>query len=168
MKEQDSTRSVASYPTMEIVVAAVIFALGALVMYDSLRIGIYWEADGPQAGYFTFWISLLVCIPSAVLFVQGWVQRLHGSAASFVSIGQLKSILWVLLPATAFVLGIELIGIYIASALYIMLFMVLVGKYGWLRSLVVGVSVGGVAFAVFELWFRILLPKGFVERAFGF
>ena len=39
---------------VELVVALVICAGGALVMYDSARIGAKWASDGPQSGYFPF------------------------------------------------------------------------------------------------------------------
>lgn len=168
MQQPDErTRSVVSMATMEIAVAFLFFVVGAVVMFDSYRLGASWDVDGPQAGYFPFWIGLLICVSSAIVFVQGVAQRLRGSP-SFVGGGQLKDILWVLLPAVAYVFGIQLIGIYIASAFYIMLFMVFLGKYNWPKSIAVGVGVGSAAFAVFEIWFRIPLPKGFVERAFGY
>src|SRR5437879_9192206 len=36
----------------EMAVAAFIFLLGAIVIYDSARLGARWGDDGPQAGYF--------------------------------------------------------------------------------------------------------------------
>jgi len=66
----------------------------------------------------------------------------------------------VLLPAAVYVLGIQLIGIYVASAAYIAVFMVWLGKYGWTRGLIVGVGVSAVTFAMFEIWFQVPLFKG--------
>jgi putative tricarboxylic transport membrane protein len=48
------------------------------------------------------------------------------------------------------------------------MFMALLGGYRWLRSIAVGAAVGLSAFVLFEFWFGIPLPKGFVERALGF
>ena len=59
-----STRSV------EIAVALILFALGALVVYDSYRLGSKWGSDGPQSGYFPFYIGLLICIASFVTMTQ--------------------------------------------------------------------------------------------------
>jgi len=60
--------------TMDVVVAALILALGALVVYESNQLGSGWDENGPQAGYFPFYIGLLICICSAVVFVQSFVK----------------------------------------------------------------------------------------------
>ena len=74
----------------------------------------------------------------------------------------------ILLPSTVYVLGVQLIGIYVSSALFIALFMRLAGKYSWLRSIAVGVGVSVSAFVMFEIWFKIPLPKGPLESLLGY
>jgi hypothetical protein len=164
---EGSGRSAVSHATMEVVVAALFFAVGALVMFDSYRIGASWGSDGPESGYFPFYTGVIICVSALVLVVQG-LRQFAREKVSFVEHGQLRQVLSVLVPALLYVLGIELAGIYVASAIYIALFMALLGHYTWLRSVTVGVSVGLFAFMLFERWFSIPLPKGFVERAFGF
>src|SRR6478672_379069 len=107
----------------EIVVALILFTLGALVVYDSHRLGSSWGSDGPEAGYFPFYVGLLICISSGVTFAQAvWGRRLRGGAL-FVEWQALAQVLSVLIPAALYVLGIELIGLYVASAIYIAGFM---------------------------------------------
>jgi hypothetical protein len=153
--------------TMDLIVAALVFVLGAVVTVESYRLGSRWGADGPDAGYFPFYIGLLVCISSGVVFAQS-LGRFKRDAKIFVRWGQFKQVLVILLPAAAYVLGIQLIGIYVPSALFIGLFMKFAGGYSWLRSVVVGATVSVVAFLLFEVWFKIPLPKGPVERLLGF
>ena len=153
--------------TMDVVVAALILALGALVVYESNRLGSGWDENGPQAGYFPFYIGLLICICSAVVFVQSFV-KLRTDRRVFVRLDQFKQVLVILLPSTAYVLGVQLIGIYVPSAVFIVLFMKFVGKYRWLRSAAVGLGVSVSAFMLFEIWFKIPLPKGPLERLIGF
>ena len=152
---------------VDLVVAALVFALGAIVAWDSYRLGAGWGSDGPQTGYFPFYIGLLLCICSAVVVVQSWVRR-GADRKVFVTTGQLKQVLVILLPSTVYVLGVQLIGVYVSSALFIGLFMKFAGKYGWLRSAVVGLAVSVSAFMLFEIWFKIPLPKGPVEALLGF
>jgi putative tricarboxylic transport membrane protein len=73
-----------------------------------------------------------------------------------------------LVPTIAYVGLIWLIGIYVASAIYIAGFMIFQGKYRiWLAALVsIGVPV--VLFVLFEIWFLVPLPKGPVENMLGF
>ena len=152
---------------VDLVTAAVIFALGALVVYDSYRLGSGWSSDGPQSGYFPFYIGLMICISSTVVFVQG-LLKVKIDRANFVEPEQLKQVLVILLPSTAYVAGVQWIGIYVSSAIFIGLFMRLFGKYSWLRSLTVGVAVSVASFILFEIWFRIPLPKGPLESLLGY
>ncbi len=72
----------------------------------------------------------------------------------------LRQVLSVLLPATVYVLGIQLVGIYVASALYIAGFMRWLGHYSWGKSIALGVIVSAVSFMMFEVWFQVPLYKG--------
>ena len=156
--------------TMEIVVALILFAIGALVVFDSVRLGARWGDDGPQSGYFPFYIGLLLCVSSVATLAQvalaEWKRRdaFRGRIAErrsqFVAWGPLRMVLSVLLPAVIYVVGIQLIGIYVASAAYIMVFMRWLGKYSWPKGAVVGVVVSVMLFLMFEVWFKVPLYKG--------
>jgi len=148
-----STRSV------EAVVAVLIFALGAVVLYDSVRLGAKWGSDGPQAGYFPFYIGLLVCACSLAILVQALRGR-SGGPRLFVAWGPFRQVLAVLLPATLYVLGIQLFGIYLASVVYIAGFMVWLGRYPWPRSLAIAAVTMIAFFLMFEVWFKVALYKG--------
>ena len=160
---ESGTRTV----TVDLAVAAIIFALGALVAWDSYRLGATWGTDGPQSGYFPFYIGLITCICGAVVFVQA-LRRLGSDKSVFVTPGQFKQVLIILVPSTLYALGIQLIGIYVPSAVFIALFMMFAGHYTWLRSAIVGISISVISFVLFEIWFKIPLPKGPVEALLGF
>ena len=68
--EATDDRSAASVRSLETVTAAVLFALGGVLIADSLRIGAGWTDEGPQSGYFPFYIGLFLCISSLVNFVR--------------------------------------------------------------------------------------------------
>jgi putative tricarboxylic transport membrane protein len=152
---------------VDLVVALLIFALGALVIWDSYRLGSGWAPDGPEAGYFPFYIGLLTCICGTVVFVQS-LLKLKSDRTIFVTHEQLKQVLVILLPSTLYVMGVQWIGIYVSSAVFIVLFMKFAGHYSWLRSVAVGAGVSLTAFVLFEIWFRIPLPKGPVEHMLGY
>ena len=164
---QTAKEGVARTVVVDLAVAVVIFLLGALVAWDSYRLGASWGSDGPQSGYFPFYIGLLICGSSAVVLVQAFA-RLKRDAQVFVEREQLRQVLIILLPSTVYVLGIEFAGIYVSSAVFICLFMRIIGRYTWLRSVVVGAAVSLVAFPVFEIWFMIPLPKGPLEALLGY
>lgn len=165
--EQHSQHAGARTVWVDFAVALIIFALGALVLYDSIRLGAKWGADGPQPGYFPFYVGLLICICSGVVAAQSLLS-LRTERKIFVSLPQLRQVMVILVPSALYVLGVQLIGIYVSSAIYIGLFMKVVGRYSWLRSALVSVAVSAVAFALFEIWFKIPLPKGPLERLIGY
>lgn len=144
----------------EIATALIVFGLGALVLYDSVRLGWRWGTEGPEAGYFPFYIGLIVCISSGAILAQCVLGRGRGKQAIFVEWQALRQVLSVLLPAGLFVLGIQIIGLYVAAVLYIAGFMAWLGNYGWMKSLSLGFSVSALAFVTFEVWFQVPLHKG--------
>jgi putative tricarboxylic transport membrane protein len=151
----------------ELVVAALFFAAGAIVIYDSVRLGYGWQdVHGPQPGYFPFYIGLFICIASAVNIARALMLRPQQNKP-FVHTGQLKLVLSVLVPAALYVVAVTWIGIYAASFLFIAFFMRWLGEYPWWK--VAAVSAGAVAvfFLIFEKWFLVPLPKGPLEPLFG-
>ena len=143
---------------MEIIVALIMFIIGAMVVYDSARLGFRWVGDGPEAGYFPFYIGLFICISSLVTLGSAVFGKKRDGV--FVEWAPLKQVFSVLVPAGFFVLGIQLIGIYVASAAYIAVFMVWLGKYSWIRGVLLGVAVSAMMFMMFEVWFKVPLFKG--------
>jgi len=162
-------RAVVSTRTMEIAVALVLFTLGAIVVFDSYRLGSKWGSDGPQSGYFPFYIGLLICISSVITLAQAAFGKAAKAAAStpFVLWGPFKLMLTVLLPAALYVLGIKYVGVYVASAIYIAVFMVWLGKYSWWKGIAIGLGVNVIFFLMFEVWFKVPLFKG-VLNPLGF
>jgi hypothetical protein len=150
----------------EVAVAALFLLLGAIVMYDSVRLGARWADDGPEAGYFPFYIGVLLCVSALVNLVIALVNK-RDAGRAFVEWQQLKLVLAVLLPAMAYVAVIAWTGIYVASALFIAFFMRWLGKYAWWKVAAVSVGTMVVFFLVFEVWFLVPLPKGPLENLLG-
>jgi len=167
----EEKKAVTSVRVAEIVMAGLFLAFGALVMWDSRRLGASWADDGPQAGYFPFYIGLFIVVSSAAIIFRALNLGEKGREA-FVEWGQLKMVLYVMVPTIAYVALIvnpwfEL-GIYVASALFIAAFMRFLGKYGWAKIAPVSLGVVLFFFLMFEVWFKVPLPKGPLEAALGF
>ena len=164
MAEGREGRRALGQRSAEIAMAVLFFAAGALVVFDSVRLGIGWADDGPRAGYFPFYVGLLICIAA---LVNGARAMLVGRDKTFVEVGQLKLVLTVLVPTAVYVATVSWIGIYVSSAVLIGLFMRWLGKYAWWKVLAVSVGTSVALFLVFELWFQVPLPKGPLEGALG-
>jgi len=150
----------------EIAVAALFFLVGALVMYDSQRLGASWGSDGPRPGYFPFYVALIMCVASVVNIVRA-VLVPREKDKPFVLRGQLKMVLSVLVPTAIYAFAITWIGIYVSSVLFIGFFMRWLGKYPWWKVAAVSVGAAAVFYAIFEIWFKVPLPKGPVESWLG-
>lgn len=154
--------------TIDIVVGAVAFAVGVAVMFDTYRLGAGWDGGSPQSGYFPFRIGAIICIASAVVLARAIWRRRSGPAAIFVTWKRLRLVLAVLVPTLFYILAIQLLGIYVASVLFIAAFMRVGGGYGWVKSVVVSAATGGVLFWLFEIQFLVPLPKGPLEALLGY
>jgi hypothetical protein len=149
---------VATY-IVDAVVAVVIFVIGAVVIFGSRKLGSEWTSDGPGAGYFPFYIGLILSISGLGILFQSLFTKAKDTD-SFVDREQLGRVVSVLIPALVYVGAIQLIGIYVASAVYIALFMVILGKYSWIKSVVAALVVNVLFFLMFEVWFKVPLFKG--------
>ena len=150
----------------EALVAASLMGVAALVIVDSLRVGRGWADDGPQSGYFPFYIGLLLLASSGVVLASTlWRWRRENPA--FADRTQLASVLAVLVPMTAYVGALWVVGLYVASFVLIGYFMRRHGRYGWPATAAVSAAVPAVVYVVFERWFLVLLPKGPLERLMG-
>ena len=57
-----------------------------------------------------------------------------------------------------------------ASAVYIALFMVVLGKYSPIKAVIAALAINTVFFLMFEVWFKVPLFKGALDplRALGY
>jgi len=150
----------------ELLVALLLAGIGALVIIDSLRIGIGWADDGPKSGYFPFYIG--VALLAAAVFIA--VQQLRAwrhETASFASRGQLASVWAILWPMVVYVGLVATLGFYVGSLALIAYFMARHGKHGLPLTAAVAVGVPLACFLVFERWFLVPLPKGPLEAMLG-
>jgi len=147
---------------VEAAVALLILVMGLVVVFGSRKLGSGWTSDGPGAGYFPFYIGLILCISS----LGAGYQALFGKKRNteiFVDGEQLRRVLVVLVPALVYVLAVQFVGIYIASAIYIAGFMITLGKIGKAKSIVTAVVIAVLFFLLFEVWFKVPLAKGSLD-----
>lgn len=144
---------------VEAAVAALLLVLALVVTQASMKLGAGWTSDGPGSGYFPFYVGVILAIASAGTLYQALLGKKRNTSI-FVDGEQLRRVLVVLLPALVFVGAIALVGIYVASAVYIAAFMIFLGKFGWVRSVVIGVVTSALFFLMFEVWFKVPLYKG--------
>ncbi len=162
MESHEGERIGVATNIVDAVVAVLVIILGGVVVFGSRKLGSEWTSDGPGAGYFPFYIGVILVISGVGVLYQALAGK-NKNTEVFVDREQLGRVLSVLIPAAVYVGAIQLIGIYVASAVYIALFMVILGKYSWLKSVIIGVAVNALFFMMFEVWFKVPLHKGSLD-----
>ncbi|MCV9934989.1 tripartite tricarboxylate transporter TctB family protein [Boseaceae bacterium BT-24-1] len=157
-----------SYRTLDIAVAIFFLIVAAIVITDSLRLGIAWKPnEGPQPGLFPFYIVVAMGIASLVNLAQALPRTPEGERTA-TTIPGIKRMAAIFVPAVLFVLATNYIGIYVSAAIYIGTFMVFFGKFPVWKALAVSLGIAIVNFMMFEVWFLVPLPKGPLEAALGY
>ena len=142
---------------VEAVVAVCILIMGLVVVQGSRSLGSGWTSDGPGSGYFPFYIGLILCISGAGILYQAFKNK---NTEVFVDNEQLKRVLSVFIPALVYILAVQFVGLYVASVVYIALFMIILGKFSPIKSVITSLVVIVLFFFMFEVWFRVPLFKG--------
>jgi hypothetical protein len=166
-KDGNAPHGSVSERTVGAVSVIVIFLVGVVMMVDNYKLGAGWAKDGPESGYFPFRIGAIICIASVVVLFQTLFGKTR-STKTFVTWERLKLVLLVLVPTMIYVLAIQLVGIYVASTLFIAAFMRVMGKYNWLKTLAISIGINVTLFWMFEVQFMVPLPKGPLEALFGY
>jgi putative tricarboxylic transport membrane protein len=160
-------RPVASTHSVDIVVSLLLLALAALLGWDSWRVGISWASDGPRAGYFPFYLSIMMAAASLYGLGKALATR-HEAGLSFVSHEQFGRVLRVFVPTLAFCILTSYLGIYVASFLLVAGFMWWIGHIKVWIALLTAFTFSLVMFLTFEVAFNVIMPKGPLEAAFGY
>jgi putative tricarboxylic transport membrane protein len=169
----DPTAPVADSPavtdsrSVEMVVCLLLLALAVLLGWDNWRTGIGWDSTGPQAGYFPFYLSIILGLASLYGVTRTLLARKE-AAETFVTRAQLRRVMAVFVPTLLFCLATQFLGLYVASFLLIAGFMRLIGKIAWWKSLLTALVFTGLMFVTFDIAFDVIMPKGPLEAAFGY
>jgi putative tricarboxylic transport membrane protein len=152
---------------VNIAVYLLLLALAVLLAYDNWRTGMGWAPEGPEAGYFPFYLSVM--LGGASLY--GLVAALISSRASddvFVTRDQFRRVMQVFVPTLLFCLFTQWLGLYVASFVLIVGFMYFVGRIALWKSLLTAAVFSIAMFVTFDIAFDVIMPKGPLEAAFGY
>ena len=148
-----------SMRSAELAVAAFTAAVGALVMRGSYEQGIGWEDSGPQSGYFPFYIGLIL-LAASLATIAMTIKNWGPLRRSFVERGPFRHVMSVFLPIVAYGIGIRLLGMYLASLLFIGWFMWRADGHARWKIVVVPLAVVLASYLIFERWFQVPLYAG--------
>src|SRR5712691_8382782 len=151
----------------DVTVLLLLLVLAATLGFDNWRTGIAWDSTGPEAGYFPFYLSVILGGASLYGLVSTFLSRQEASD-TFVTRAQLRRVMAVFVPTLLFCLVTQFLGLYVASFLLIAGFMRFVGKIALWKSLLTAFLFTALMFVTFDIAFDVIMPKGPLEAAFGY
>lgn len=150
-----------------VAVSVLLVVLAATLGYDNWRTGISWDSTGPQAGYFPFYLSIILAGASLYGLASAFTAR-NEISETFVTRAQLRRVMQVFVPTLLFCLATQFLGLYVASFLLIAIFMRMVGRIALWKSLLTAFLFTAIMFVTFDIAFDVIMPKGPLEAAFGY
>jgi hypothetical protein len=152
--------------TADIVCGLVLGVVALVVVGEGLRLGIGWSTDGPEPGFFVFYLGVCLLVATALIAASAFWRR--AEARPFVGPGQLRSVAKVFLPAVSMVILTHFVGLYVSGGLYLATYMRWIGRHSWTLIVLVAIGVPVATFLIFEVWFLVPLPKGPLETRLGY
>src|SRR5689334_25137096 len=113
-EDEAEDRPALTVKSVEVAVAAILLAGGGLVIFDSVRLGARWGSDGPQAGYFPFYIGVILVVSGIVNLFRALRDPY---TRTFLTAEQGRQVLLILLPLIVYVALFEWLWLYVAPTL---------------------------------------------------
>ena len=152
---------------VDVAVSLVLLAFAGVLGFDNWRTGMGWDATGPQAGYFPFYLSIILGAAAVYGLAREFVAWRKETGETFVSAEQFRRVLQVFVPTLVFCLITQWLGIYVASFLLITGFMIQIGRIAAWKSVLTALVFSVAMFVTFDIAFDVIMPKGPVEALFG-
>ena len=144
-------------------IGLLVFSLGLMwnVYSDGLNIG-WVDGRGPGAGVWPFWLSFgmaLTCLWTIVRWFRGTTPESR-DVKPYIPSGPLALVTISFVSLTAMVYLVDVIGTYIAIALFLGFYMRIVGKHTWVLTIISVIGAVVFIYFLFEWQLTKYLPKG--------
>ncbi|MDE5444006.1 tripartite tricarboxylate transporter TctB family protein [Bradyrhizobium sp. CSA207] len=154
---------------LELATAVLTGSFGVAVVVSSLDNGIGWSSAGVESGTFPFLTGVIVVLGSLYNLARGALPGLTlASVPIAITPTELRRLAGLFVPAAIFVAAMPLIGIYLASAVYIFVVLAIPKHQSPMRSSMMAAATALGLYVVFERMFQVSLPHGALAAAFGF
>jgi hypothetical protein len=150
--------------SLEIVTGALTGAFGLAVVVSSIEVGSGWSQGGVESGTFPLIAGVLICVGSLV----NVGRSLAAQGPTLMGPAEARRLAGLFMPALAFVIAIPVIGIYVASAIYLLWALSIQHRAALWRTVLIAAATDLTLYLLFERTFQILLPQGWLGTALGF
>ena len=121
----------------------------------------YWNASGPGSGFLPFWLGVALAILAVILLVGAVRQRDAGPAWAPRGHGAVRFVV-VIVATAAFIVLMPVVGMTLATALFLAVLLKALEGRSWPTTLGVAVGMAAVNWAIFTWWLRVPFPTGFL------
>jgi putative tricarboxylic transport membrane protein len=145
--------------------SAVWLILGAVVVYYSKKMGLG-ILSNPGPGFLPFWAGVILIGFSIFIFFQDKIA----SQEEQKSIGQLwagmnwSKCIILILGLSVYTLIFSYIGFLASTTALLLLLLKTIDPMGWKEAIGESLVASFISFAIFDLWLKVQLPRGFIER----
>ena len=151
----------------ELATAAATAAVGAVTIFGAVEFGIGWDMTGPEPGAFPFYIGIMVVLASCATAIKAVANHPALAEREFLDRHRIGRIGVFFGLMTGFVVVSILLGLYVATVIYITAAVWWQGGYRPWIGAACGVSAALFFYVVLEKGFQVPLMKGPLEAAFG-
>ena len=143
--------------------AIILLALAVAYSATAARRYTYWSASGPGSGFLPFWLGVALAILAVILLLGAVRQRDPGPAWAPRGHGAVRFVV-VILATAAFIVIMPIVGMTLATALFLTVLLKALEGRSWRTTLGVAVGMAVANWAVFVRWLGVPFPNG----VFGF
>lgn len=145
------------------IAGAVLLASGTAFSAGALKYYTYWGPGGPGSAFLPFWLGVIMSVLAGLLLVSALRSRDPG--AEWLPQGEGRRRLAVVLGVTiALVALLNVVGMILATALFLIVLMRVLDRKPWPLTLSVAAATAGFNYLVFTYWLRVPFPVS----VFGF
>lgn len=161
----------------ELIMAVVLGLISIYIMWlsgkpewegDPWHANIWYSDEGIGSGFWPFWLSGLMLLCCVWISVNWW-RRLSPpsqSSAPYLDSYGIMMLIKVGGGVFGFVLLVEYIGMYAGMFVFLLYYLLLIGRHRVGTSLAIATGLPIVTFFFFDVAMRIVLPKGMTEPLF--
>ena len=143
------------------VTAVLLFALSVAFVAGALKYYSWWGSGGPGSAFLPFWLGLVMSCLALGMLVRSLKDPNLG--ASWLPRGEgLRDMLVVLGVTIAFVAFLNVTGMVIGTAIYLLILVRYLGRHPWWMTVAIALAAAGFNWLVFVHWLRVPMPEGII------
>ncbi len=150
----------------ELITGILMAALSAYLMHKSTELPVGWiSGEGPGGGFWPFWLAAFMLL-SSIWVIVNWFRRSSPPSQSdepYMDAYALKMFILVGGGVTAMIGLVEIIGMHLAAAVFLIYYIRFLGGHNWKTTLSIALPTPVITFLFFDVALNKFLPTGLMD-----